>query len=124
LRPSALKIIVVLASLGIACTAAVSLSGYLEQRTVDRVILEIDYYSNWNATVTEDTDNSLSGFGKTEWVLVKPIQKEWTVTVRAQKQDDSISKLTISLRMKDGAVLGLASTIEPYGTTMLTVNIR
>lgn len=114
----------VLASLGIACTAAVSLSGYLEQRTVDRIILEIDYYSNWNATVTEGTEYSLSGFGKTEWVLVKPIQKEWTVTVRAQKQDDSISKLTISVRMKDGAVLGLASTVEPYGTTVLTVNIR
>jgi len=124
LRPSALKIIVVLASLGIACTAAVSLSGYLEQRTVDRIILEIDYYSNWNATVTENTEYSLSGFGKTEWVLVKPIQKEWAVTVRAQKQDDSVSKLTISIRMKDGAVLGLASTIEPYGTTVLTVNIR
>lgn len=124
MRPSALKIIVVLASLGIACTAAVSLSGYLEQRTVDRIILEIDYYSNWNATVTENTEYSLSGFGKTEWVLVKPIQKEWAVTVRAQKQDDSVSKLTISIRMKDGAVLGLASTIEPYGTTVLTVNIR
>lgn len=124
MRPSALKIIVVLASLGIACTAAVSLSGYLEQRTVDRIILEIDYFSNWNATVTENTEYSLSGFGKTEWVLVKPIQKEWTVMIRAQKQDDSVSKLTISVRMKDGAVLGLASTIEPYGTTVLTVNIR
>lgn len=124
LKSSVLKIIVVLGCLGLAFVVATSLSGFLEQRTVDRVILEIDYFDGWNATITDDVEYSLSGFGKTKRVLVKPITNEWTISIQAQKQDGSMSPLTINVRMKDGAVIGTQSTAEPYGIVLLTVNIR
>jgi hypothetical protein len=106
-------------------TATVFLSGYLERGTeVDRVILEIDYYDNWNATVSNDVEFSLSRFGKTQMTLVDLKKEDWIVTVRAQKQDGSMKGLTIRIRMIDGAVIGSASTFEPYGTAELTVIIR
>ena len=111
------------ASLGLASVVATSLSSFLEQRIVDMVILEIDY-NTWNATITEDVEYSLSGFGKTKRVLVKPITDDWTISIKAQKQDSSMSPLTISVRMKDGAVIGTQSTTEPYGIVLLTINIR
>ena len=106
-------------------TATVFLSGYLEMGTeVDRVILEIDYYDNWNATVSNDVEFSLSRFGKTQMTLVDLKKEDWIVTVRAQKQDDSMKGLTIRIKMKDGTLLDSASTFEPYGTAVLTVIIR
>jgi len=124
LKSSALKIILVLGSLGLVFTVGTSLSGFLAQRTVDRVILEINYFNGWNATITEDVEYSLSGFGKTKRVLVKPITDDWTISIRAQKQDSSVSPLKITVRMKDGATIGTQSTTEPYGIVLLTVNIR
>jgi hypothetical protein len=106
-------------------TATVFLSGYLERGTkVDRVILEIDYIDNWNATVLNDVEFSLSRFGKAQMTLVDLTKEGWIVTVRAQKQDGSMNGLTIRIRMIDGAVIGSASTFEPYGTAELTVIIR
>ncbi len=106
-------------------TTTVFLSGYLERGTeIDRVILEIDYYDNWNATVSNDVEFSLSKFGKTQMTLMDLTKGGWTVTVRAQKQDGSMKGLTIRIRMIDGAVIGSASTFEPYGTAELTVIIR
>ena len=114
----------VLGSLGLM-TATVFLSGYLERGTeVDRVILEIDYIDNWNATVLNDVEFSLSRFGKAQMTLVDLTKEGWIVTVRAQKQDGSMNGLTIRIRMIDGAVIGSASTFEPYGTAELTVIIR
>lgn len=124
MKSSALKIIVVLGSLGLAFVGSTFLSGFLEQRTVDRVILEVDYFDGWNATITEDVVFSMSGFGKTKRVLVKPITDDWTISIMAQKLDSSLSPLTISVRMTDGAVIGTQSTTEPYGIVLLTLNIR
>ena len=124
MKPSGLKYIVVLGTLGIVFYATVSLSGVLEQHANDVVILEIDYYANWNATISNDVEYSLSRFGKAQMTLADFTKEDWIITVRAQKQDGSMKGLTIRIRMIDGAVIGSVSTFEPYGTAELTVIIR
>jgi hypothetical protein len=124
LKFSALKFIVVLGTLGLVLYASGSFSGVLEQRADDRVILEIDYIDKWNATVLNDFEFSLSRFGKAQMTLADLTKEDWIVTVRAQKQDDSMKGLVIRIRMINGAVIGSASTFEPYGTAELTVIIR
>ena len=113
-----------LGTLGIVIYTTVSFSGVLEQRADDRVILEIDYIDNWNATVSNDVEFSLSRFGKTQMTLVDLTKEDWIITVKAQKQDGSMKGLIISIRTKDGVLLGSADTFEPYGTAELTVIIR
>ena len=124
LKFSALKLIVVLGTIGIVLYASVSFSGVLEQRADDRVILEIDYIDNWNATVSNDVEFSLSRFGKTQMTLVDFTKEDWIITVKAQKQDDSMKGLVITIKTEDGTVLDSAATFEPYGTAELTVIIR
>jgi hypothetical protein len=124
LKFSALKFIVVLGTLGIVLYTTVSFSGVLEQRSDDLVILEIDYYNNWNATVLNDFEFSLSRFGKAQMTLVDFSKEDWIITVKAQKQDGSMKGLIIRIRMNDGAIIGSASTFEPFGTAELTVIIR
>ncbi len=104
--------------------AAVSFSGVLEQRADDRVILEIDYIYNWNATVLNDVEFSLSRLGKAQMTLVDLTIEDWIVTVRAQKQDGSIKGLIIRIRTMDGVLIESADTFEPYGTAELTVILR
>lgn len=111
-------------TLGIVFYATVSLSGVLEQRANDVVILEIDYYANWNATISNDVEYSLSKFGKVQMTLADFTKEDWIITVRAQKQDGSMNRLTISIRMKNGSIIDSSSTFEPYGTAELTVIIR
>ena len=113
-----------LGTLGIVLYATVSFSGVLEQRANDMVILEIDYYNNWNATVSNDVEFSLSRFGKTQMTLVDLTKEDWIITVKAQKQDGSMKGLIITIKMEDGTVLDSAATFEPYGTAELTVIIR
>ncbi len=124
LKFSSLKFIVVLGTLGIVLYASVSFSGVLEQRADDRVILEIDYIDNWNATVLNDFEFSLSRFGKAQMTLMDLTKEDWIITVKAQKQDGSMKGLVIRIRTKDGVLLDSATTFEPYGTAELTVIIR
>jgi hypothetical protein len=124
LKFSALKFIVVLGTLVTVLYAAVSFSGVLEQRADDRVILEIDYIDNWNATVLNDVEFSLSRLGKAQMTLVDLTKEDWIVTVRAQKQDGSIKGLIIRIRTMDGVLIESADTFEPYGTAELTVILR
>jgi hypothetical protein len=124
LKFSALKFIVVLGTLVTVLYAAVSFPGVLEQRADDRVILEIDYIDNWNATVLNDVEFSLSRLGKAQMTLVDLTKEDWIVTVRAQKQDGSIRGLIIRIRTMDGVLIESADTFEPYGTAELTVILR
>ncbi|EMR74247.1 hypothetical protein MCGE09_00638 [Thaumarchaeota archaeon SCGC AB-539-E09] len=124
LKFSVLKFIGMLGTLGIVLFITVSFSGILEQRADNLVILEIDYIDNWNATVSNGDEFSLSRFGKIQMNLVDLTKEDWIITVRAQKQDGSMNVLIIRIRMQDGTVLDSVSTSEPYGTAELTVIIR
>ncbi|EMR74258.1 hypothetical protein MCGE09_00639, partial [Thaumarchaeota archaeon SCGC AB-539-E09] len=119
LKFSVLKFIGMLGTLGIVLFITVSFSGILEQRADNLVILEIDYIDNWNATVSNGDEFSLSRFGKIQMNLVDLTKEDWIITVRAQKQDGSMNVLIIRIRMQDGTVLDSVSTSEPYGTAEL-----
>lgn len=124
MKSSVLKYIVVLGTLGLVLYVTVSFSGVLEQRANDMVILEIDYYNNWNATILNDVEFSLSRLGKTQMTLVDFTKEDWIITVKAQKQDGSMKGLVITIKMEDGTVLDSVATFEPFGTAELTVIIR
>ena len=51
-------------------------------------------------------------------------KEDWIITVKAQKQDDSMKGLIIRIRTMDGVLLESADTFEPYGTAELTVILR
>lgn len=111
-------------SLFLAYSAGVLLLGSLKEKNIiDTVIVEINYFGNWNATITHGEELVKSGFGRTEHVFSKPLADEWIISVRACKLDDSIQMLRIIVKLVDGTVLGTASTSESFGHTSLFIEI-
>ena len=111
-------------SLFLAYSGGVLLIGSLkEKNTLDTLIVEINYFGNWNATITNGEEIVKSGFGRVEHVFSKPLADEWYLSVRANKLDDSNQMLTINVKLPDGTVLKSASTSESFGYTSLIVEV-
>jgi len=118
------KVLIFSMSLFLAYSAGVLLLGSLKEKNIiDTVIVEINYFGNWNATITHGEELVKSGFGRTEHVFSKPLADEWIISVRACKLDDSNQMLKIIVKLVDGTVLGTASTSEPFGHTSLFIEI-
>ena len=121
---TAKKTLVLFLSLFLAYSAGVLLRGSLkEKNTIDTVIVEINYFGNWNATIINGEELVKSGFGKTEHIFSNPLADEWILSIRANKLDDSNQKLKVIVKLVDGTVLGSASTSESFGHTSLIVEI-
>lgn len=115
------KIILLVASLIAAFTIALNLTGTLDYDENEYFYLEIDYYSDWNATVTNKDEIFLKGIGKKEHLFVWPQESEANVTVTVYKLDNSGNPLTVRMRRMDGKSLGRASTSTPNGFVTLTI---
>lgn len=115
-------VIVALTGLG---TAGVLLTGFLESDKDDRIILEIEYYDKWEAVISDGTKNTtLSGYGKTQSVLLRPHDDVWTISVTVQKIDQSACILYARLKLMDGTILRQAATAEPYGKFHINIKIE
>jgi hypothetical protein len=106
-------------------TAGVLLTGFLESDRDDRVILEIEYYDKWEAIISDGTSNTtLSGYGRTQSVLMRPRGDVWTLSATVRKIDQSTCILYLRVKLMDGTVLRQAATSEPYGKAYITLTIE
>ena len=113
-----------LVSLAVIVFASLSLTGFLKKDNDDQVVLEIEYPNHWNATLTENgSERPLSGFGRVEKVLLRPNEGVWSISVTANKMDDSRSNLTVEVKLRDGTVVKRVSSSEPFGVVELSVDI-
>jgi len=124
LKSSKVKILLILASLIAAFTIAITLTGTLNYDENEYFCLVIDYYSNWNATVTNNDVIFLKGMGNKEHLFVWPQESEANVTVTAYKLDNSDNPLKIRMEKIDGTSLGQASTSTPNGFVTLTIKLN
>ena len=124
MKSSRVKILLVLASLIAAFTIAFTLRGTLDYDENEYFYLVIDYYSSWNATVTNNDEIFLKGMGNKEHLFVWPQESEANVTVTAYKLDNSDNPLTIRMKKMDGTSLGQASTSTPNGFVTLTIKLN
>jgi len=124
LKSSKVKILIILASLIAAFTIAINLTGTLNYDENEYFCLVIDYYSNWNATVTNNDVIFLKGMGNKEHLFVWPQESEANVTVTAYKLDNSDNPLKIRMEKIDGTSLGQASTSTPNGFVTLTIKLN
>lgn len=124
MKNSVIKTVLILVSLIAAFTIATNLTGTLNYDENEYFYLVIDYYSNWNATVTNRDEIFLKGMGKKEHLFVWPQESEANATVTAYKLDNSDNLLTIRMKKIDGTSLGQASTSTPNGFVTLTVRLN
>lgn len=124
MKSSKVKILLILASLIAAFTIAINLSGTLDYDENEYFYLVIDYYSTWNATVTNSNEIFLKGMGNKEHLFVWPQESEANVTVTAYKLDNTDNLLTIRMKKMDGTSLGQASTSTPNGFVTLTIQLN
>jgi len=124
LRISVVKTGIILVSLIAAFAIAVNFTGTLYDDENEYFYVVIDYYSNWNATVTYSEEIFLKGMGKKEHLFVWPQESEANVTITAVKLDNALNPLTIRVKNLDGISLGQASTSTPNGFVTLTVKLN
>ena len=124
MKSSKVKILIILASLIAAFTIGITLTGTLHYDENEYFYLVIDYYSNWNATVTNNDVIFLKGMGNKEHLFVWPQESEANVTVTAYKLDNSDNPLKIRMEKMDGTSLGQASTSTPNGFVTLTIELN
>ena len=111
-------------SIFIAYSGGVLFLGSLKERdTINTLIVEIKYFGNWNATITNGEEFNKSGFGKTDFVFSKPLADKWIMCISANKLDDSNQMLEINVKLSDGTILDTAFTSEPFGSTSLTFEL-
>jgi hypothetical protein len=124
LKSSVVKTVLILVSLITAFTIAINLTGTLNYDENQYFYVIIDYYSDWNATITYSDEIFLKGMGKKEHLFVWPQESEANVTITAFKLDNSGNPLTIRVKNIDGISLGQASTSTPNGFVTLTVRLN
>jgi hypothetical protein len=73
------KIGAIITILGVVIlTSAIMMTGLLENNEVDEVVLEVDYFYNWNVTLSHDgITESWSDMGRKETILVRPTRNTW-----------------------------------------------
>jgi len=118
------KTILILVSLITAIAIAINFTGILNNDENQYFYVIIDYYGNWNATVTYSDEIFLKGLGKKEHLFVWPQDSEANVTITAVKLDNSLNQLIIRVKNMDGVSLGQASTSTPNGFVTLTVGLN
>jgi hypothetical protein len=100
------------------------MTGLLENNEVDEVVLEVDYFYNWNVTLSHDgITESWADMGRKETMLVRPTRNTWVISVRAEKLDASSGYLRVRVKHLDGTVIGQGATNLPYGKISLVVEI-
>ena len=124
MKSSVVKTVLILVSLITAFTIAINLTGTLYNDENQYFYVIIDYYSDWNATITYSDEIFLKGMGKKEHLFVWPQESEANVTITAFKLDDSFNPLTIRVKNLDGISLGHASTSTPNGFVTMTVRLN
>ncbi len=119
------KIGAIITILGVVILAgAIMLTGLLENNEVDEVVLEVDYFNNWNVTLSHDgTTESWSDMGRKETILVRSTRDTWVISVRAEKLDASSGYLRVRVKHLDGTVIGQEATNLPHGKISLVVEI-
>jgi len=111
--------------LGVVILAsAIMMTGFLESNEVDEVVLEVDYFYNWNVTLSHGgITESWSAMGRKEMLLVRPTSDIWVISVRAEKLDASSGYLRVRVKHLDGAVIGQGATNLPHGKITMVVEI-
>jgi hypothetical protein len=103
---------------------SIMLTGTLESHKIDQVILEVDYYENWNISYSSgNVIEYWSGIGRKELLLVRPLSDTWVISVQGEKLDASSSQFKITLKLKDGSVIEQAVTLQPYGKVNIIAEI-
>jgi len=124
LKSSVVKTVLILVSLITAFAIAINLSGTLYSDENQYFYVIIDFYSNWNATITYSDEIFLKGMGKKEHLFVWPQESEANVTITAFKLDNSFNPLMIRVKNLDGVSLGHASTSTPNGFVTITIRLN
>ena len=116
-------IVTILGIVILACT--VMLTGILEVNDrIDEVVLEVDYFEHWNVTFSHDSiEESWSGMGRKETVLIRPSGGTWIISVEAEKLDESSGYLRVKIKLLDGTILKQAVTMLPYGKITMVLEI-
>lgn len=124
MKSSIVKTVLILVSLITAFAIAINLSGTLYSDENQYFYVIIDFYSNWNATITYSDEIFLKGMGKKEHLFVWPQESEANVTITAFKLDNSFNPLMIRVKNLDGVSLGQASTSTPNGFVTITIRLN
>ncbi|MGD2201098.1 MAG: hypothetical protein PVJ38_05670 [Candidatus Bathyarchaeota archaeon] len=99
--------------------------GLLDKNTeIENLRVEVSYSGSWEGVIYSNEEaQQVSGFTKKTIIVFRPPGDTWKLSFTAEKKDDSTNQLKVKIKTIDGAVLGEAKTVEPYGKISLSIEI-
>ena len=98
--------------------------GTTQRDVVKEVIIEVDYFDNWNLTlISNGIETQYSRFGKGSIILVRGGAREWHIFVQCVKLDGLQGLLVVRVKDVYGDVLKQAFTNKPFGDVIITLEL-
>ena len=91
---------------------------------IENIKIEVTYSSAWEGVLNSNEKvQMVSGFTSKSFIVVRPEEREWTISFEAEKTDDSSNQLKVVIELINGTRLDEAQTIDPYGKVALALTI-
>jgi hypothetical protein len=91
---------------------------------VENIKIEVSYLGSWEGLLYNNEEvQSISGFTKKTIIVFRPDGEEWTLSLEAEKKDDTMAQLKVMIKLIDGTTLGETQTVEPYGKVSISIVI-
>ena len=91
---------------------------------IENIKIEVTYLGYWEGVLYNNEEvQRISGFTRKTIIVFRPDGEEWTLSFEAEKTDDTLSQLKVSVKLIDGTKLGEAQTVDPYGKVAISLAI-
>ena len=100
------------------------LIGRSDSKKIQTVLVEVDYFDHWNATITVNgISEEYTYYSKDTIVLNRLGSSIWKISIRCSKKDGSAGALIVCVKQLDGTVLKQVQTDTPFGTVKIDIEL-
>lgn len=118
------KLVTIAVIATIAIVIGFVLIGRSDSQKIRTVVVEVDYFDHWNATITVDgISEEYTYYSKDTIVLNKLGSSIWKISILCSKKDGSVGALIVCVKQLDGTVLKRVQTDTPFGTVKIDIEL-
>jgi hypothetical protein len=100
------------------------LIGRSNSQKIQTVLVEVDYFDHWNATVTVNgISEEYTYYSKDTIVLNRVGSDIWKISILCSKKDGSNGSLIVSILQLDGTIIKRVQTDTPFGTAKIDIEL-
>ena len=100
------------------------LIGRSDSQKLKTVLVEVDYFDHWNATITVDGISEEYTYYSKDTIVLNNLGNDiWKISIQCKKNDGSAGALVVYVKQLDGTILEQAQTDTPFGTVKIDIEL-